>query len=61
MAMPPRLCLKRPSGESVVLPAKAILVAAGKQPNTVLGPRKPGKLKLDGRLLRNRRRERDTP
>ena len=43
------LRLKRPSGESVVLPAKAILVAAGTQPNTVLGREEPGKLKLDGR------------
>jgi NADPH-dependent glutamate synthase beta subunit-like oxidoreductase/NAD(P)H-flavin reductase len=43
------LRLKRPSGEIVVLPAKAILVAAGTQPNTVLGREEPGKLKLDGR------------
>ena len=32
-----------------MLPAKAILVAAGTQPNTVLGREEPGKLKLDGR------------
>ena len=43
------LRLKKPSGESVVLPAKSIIVAAGTQPNTVLGREEPGKLKLDGR------------
>jgi NADPH-dependent glutamate synthase beta subunit-like oxidoreductase/NAD(P)H-flavin reductase len=43
------LRLKKPSGETVILPAKAILVAAGTQPNTVLGREEPGKLKLDGR------------
>jgi NADPH-dependent glutamate synthase beta subunit-like oxidoreductase/NAD(P)H-flavin reductase len=43
------LRLKKPSGETVILPAKAILVAAGTQPNTVLGREEPDKLKLDGR------------
>jgi NADPH-dependent glutamate synthase beta subunit-like oxidoreductase/NAD(P)H-flavin reductase len=43
------LRLKKPSGETVILPAGSILVAAGTQPNTVLGREEPGKLKLDGR------------
>ena len=37
------------AGQTVTLPAKSILVAAGTQPNTVLGREEPGKLKLDGR------------
>ena len=37
------------AGVAVTLPAKAILVAAGTQPNTVLGREEPGKVKLDGR------------
>ncbi len=53
------LRLKRPSGETVVLPAKAILVAAGTQPNTVLGREEPGKLKLDGRYYGDCRRRRN--
>jgi NADPH-dependent glutamate synthase beta subunit-like oxidoreductase/NAD(P)H-flavin reductase len=43
------LRLTSPSGESVRLPAKAILVAAGTQPNTVLGREDPGNVFLDGR------------
>jgi NADPH-dependent glutamate synthase beta subunit-like oxidoreductase/NAD(P)H-flavin reductase len=43
------LKLKKPSGETVVLPAKSILVAAGTQPNTVLGREDPDLLHLDGR------------
>ena len=43
------LRLKKPSGETVLLPAKSILVAAGTQPNTVLGREDPEHLRLDGR------------
>jgi len=43
------LRLKKPSGETVVFPAKSILVAAGTQPNTVLGREDPSRLRLDGR------------
>jgi NADPH-dependent glutamate synthase beta subunit-like oxidoreductase/NAD(P)H-flavin reductase len=38
-----------PHGEPVRLPAKSILVAAGTQPNTVLGREDPTNLFLDGR------------
>jgi NADPH-dependent glutamate synthase beta subunit-like oxidoreductase/NAD(P)H-flavin reductase len=38
-----------PAGEPVRLPAKSILVAAGTQPNTVLGREDPANLFLDGR------------
>ena len=37
------------TGSTVTLAAKSILVAAGTQPNTVLGREEPGKLRLDGR------------
>ena len=37
------------TGESVRLPAKSILVAAGTQPNTVLGREDPDNILLDGR------------
>src|SRR5579871_4945213 len=37
------------TGESVRLPAKSILVAAGTQPNTVLGREDPDNISLDGR------------
>ena len=40
---------KKSSGDAVTLPAKSILVAAGTQPNTVLGREEPGRLHLDGR------------
>ena len=43
------LRVKKPSGETVLLPAKSILVAAGTQPNTVLGREDPAHLRLDGR------------
>jgi NADPH-dependent glutamate synthase beta subunit-like oxidoreductase/NAD(P)H-flavin reductase len=43
------LKLKKPSGETVRLPAKSILVAAGTQPNTVLQREDPEHVKLDGR------------
>ncbi|HEY7336751.1 MAG TPA: FAD-dependent oxidoreductase [Bryobacteraceae bacterium] len=43
------LKLKKPSGETVLFPAKSILVAAGTQPNTVLGREDPDHLRLDGR------------
>ena len=43
------LRVKNASGESTLLPAKSILVAAGTQPNTVLGREDPDHLRLDGR------------
>src|SRR5207253_2466948 len=39
-------------GEDVVLPARTILVAAGTQPNTVLGREDPEHITLDGRYFR---------
>ncbi len=39
-------------GEEVVLPARTILVAAGTQPNTVLGREDPANVVLDGRYFR---------
>ena len=39
-------------GEEVVLPARTILVAAGTQPNTVLGREDPDHIALDGRYFR---------
>ena len=39
------------SGESVTLPARTILVAAGTQPNTVLGREDPHNVTLDGRYF----------
>jgi NADPH-dependent glutamate synthase beta subunit-like oxidoreductase/NAD(P)H-flavin reductase len=39
-------------GEEVVLPARTILVAAGTQPNTVLGREDPENIVLDGRYFR---------
>ena len=39
------------SGEPVVLPARSILVAAGTQPNTVLGREDPQNVFLDGRYF----------
>jgi len=44
------LCLTRADGSEVVLPARAILVAAGTQPNTVLA-REDDRIKLDGRYF----------
>ncbi len=38
-------------GETVVLPARTILVAAGTQPNTVLGREDPDNVALDGRYF----------
>ncbi len=38
-------------GESVVLPARSILVAAGTQPNTVLGREDPHNITIDGRYF----------
>ncbi len=43
------LRLKTATGESIVFPAKSILVAAGTQPNTVLGREDTVNLHLDGR------------
>ncbi len=42
--------LKRADGSEVVLPARAVLVAAGTQPNTVLA-REDGRIALDGRYF----------
>src|SRR5438309_1086975 len=39
-------------GEEIVLPARTILVAAGTQPNTVLGREDPENIALDGRYFR---------
>jgi len=39
------------SGERVTLPARTILVAAGTQPNTVLGREDPAHVMLDGRFF----------
>jgi NADPH-dependent glutamate synthase beta subunit-like oxidoreductase/NAD(P)H-flavin reductase len=39
-------------GEELVLPARTILVAAGTQPNTVLGREDPDNVELDGRYFR---------
>src|SRR5262245_54760020 len=39
-------------GEEIVLPARTILVAAGTQPNTVLGREDPDNIALDGRYFR---------
>ncbi|WP_440940714.1 FAD-dependent oxidoreductase [Immundisolibacter sp.] len=43
----------QPSGERRVLPARAILVAAGTVPNTVLQREAPGALALDGTYFRS--------
>jgi len=39
------------TGETVTLPARSILVAAGTQPNTVLGREDPANVTLDGRYF----------
>ncbi|HEY8288077.1 MAG TPA: FAD-dependent oxidoreductase, partial [Acetobacteraceae bacterium] len=44
------LRVSHPDGTETVLPARAILVAAGTQPNTVLA-REDGRIKLDGRYF----------
>ncbi|MGH7213125.1 MAG: hypothetical protein ACREF1_16890, partial [Acetobacteraceae bacterium] len=44
------LRLSRADGSEVVLPARAVLVAAGTQPNTVLA-REDGRIALDGRYF----------
>ena len=44
------LRVKRADGSEAVLPARAILVAAGTQPNTVLA-REDGRIELDGRYF----------
>ncbi len=46
------LRVKNAEGESVRMPAKAILVAAGTQPNTVLGREDPHNVFLDGKWFR---------
>jgi len=43
------LVVKNAAGESIRMPAKAILVAAGTQPNTVLGREDPHNVFLDGK------------
>jgi len=45
------LCLRSASGESVVLPARSILVAAGTQPNTVLAREDEQNVTLDGKYF----------
>jgi NADPH-dependent glutamate synthase beta subunit-like oxidoreductase/NAD(P)H-flavin reductase len=45
------LHLKSQDGETVVMPARSILVAAGTQPNTVLGREEPHNITLDGRYF----------
>ena len=55
--MPPALRVTRADGTEIVLPARAILVAAGTQPNTVLA-REDGRIQLDGRYFQARRRNR---
>ncbi len=44
------LIVTRPDGTETLLPARAILVAAGTQPNTVLA-REDGRIKLDGKYF----------
>jgi NADPH-dependent glutamate synthase beta subunit-like oxidoreductase/NAD(P)H-flavin reductase len=46
------LRVKNAAGESMRMPAKAILVAAGTQPNTVLGREDPHNVFLDGKWFR---------
>jgi NADPH-dependent glutamate synthase beta subunit-like oxidoreductase/NAD(P)H-flavin reductase len=43
------LLVKNAAGQSLRMPAKAILVAAGTQPNTVLGREDPGNVFVDGK------------
>ena len=50
VARDPALRVSRADGTEAVLPARAILVAAGTQPNTVLA-REDGRIKLDGRYF----------
>jgi NADPH-dependent glutamate synthase beta subunit-like oxidoreductase/NAD(P)H-flavin reductase len=45
------LTLSRAGGDTVTLPARTILVAAGTQPNTVLGREDPTHVVLDGRYF----------
>ena len=40
-----------PTGERVTLPARAVLIAAGTQPNTVIARERPGAFKLDGKYF----------
>ena len=49
-ATPPALRVKRADGTEATLPARAILVAAGTQPNTVLA-REDDRIQLDGRYF----------
>ena len=46
------LLLKSAAGDAARMPAKSILVAAGTQPNTVLGREDPENIFLDGRWFR---------
>ncbi len=41
----------KPTGEEVTLPARAVLIAAGTQPNTVLAREHPGFAELDGKYF----------
>ncbi len=45
------IAFRRPDGSQAELPARAVLVAAGTQPNTVLA-REDGRIELDGRYFR---------
>ncbi len=40
-----------PTGERLTLPARAVLIAAGTQPNTVIARERPGAFKLDGKYF----------
>ena len=46
------LMVRNPAGEVVRMPAKSILVAAGTQPNTVLGREDPENVFVDGKWFR---------
>ncbi len=47
----PEMSKMVPTGEIVTLPARSIIVAAGTQPNTVLGREDPANVFLDGRYF----------
>lgn len=44
-------CVRADSGDSVVLPARAVLVAAGSIPNTVYEREHPGSFEMDGKYF----------
>jgi hypothetical protein len=51
LAFDPEMGKMQPTGEMVELPARTILVAAGTQPNTVLGREDPDNVVLDGKYF----------